>query len=1142
MAAKMKNVWIYLLILTVIGAVCASRDLAAMPPHPSIIDSLRQRGDTAGLERISARMKAQASRSIQRVTPPKGPVTGNYKVLVLLIDYVDSPFANVSTTTYYSSLLNGTSSGAFSMKRYYNDMSHGLLELDIRVHGPYHAANAKAYYGQNYPSDSDRRPAQLVREAVLAAQTGGVNFADYDNNNDGEVDVVMVIHSGAGEEVSGDDDDIWSHAWNLTSGGAGAVSVNGKTVNVYCIQPEFTFGPGDSGIGVFCHEYAHILGLPDLYDTSDATYGAGMFTVMASGSWAGPNGDGTRPLPFLAWEKNLLGWLTVQLPDGTLAMMDTLRSSMLALSDHSDQPTPIARIAFFAGILASGGLFWFSRRSRTAALMFAFVFLFGVMAGGINCSGSPPDPDGTISAAAGSSQSVAGSGAAMSSLSATGSGEAASSPPAAGSSEAMSSLSATGSDAAMSSQSAAGSSEAAGSSSVAGSSEAVSSLPAIGSSEAAGSSSVAGSSEAAGSSSVAGSSEAMSSPPAAGSSEAMSSPPAVSSAAVSSVVSSAPGGLTGDAYPYLFTGASFTGAAGGVVPGSGNMLGTHTFDEDGYAGTCMRLVYNASGNGLVYQSPSGSFISPRTGDNAVTFWIAGTLSAGNIRIFLTENGTPGSVNKTFNITSAVPTTLSAITNSNYTSGSADFTSWTKVTLSYEATNHAGTGALQIRVGAVGSGVAGSRKIDLYMDEFKWENLSGGGTSAASAAASSSAVSSRASSAAASSAVSSSSKASSAAASNAVSSASGTSSVVSSAPGSSAASDAYPYLFTGASFTGAAGGAVPGSGAMSGTHTFDGDGYAGTSMRLVYNANGNGLVYQSPSGSFISPSVGDNAVTFWIKGNLTAGSLRFFLTTDGSASGTNKAFNITSLSDTNITASSDQAFASGSANFASWTKITLSYTATNHVGTGALQIRVGGTGSAAGSRNINLCVDEFKWENLSGGASSAAASSRASSAAASSASSVQAVSLGNIETSHLAIKIPLGDPAGQQYYLVENKVKANGTWTQYLPGSGLLITHIHTGVINAMMASNKVNDGANRIHGVNIVEADNKRDLWTGGTVGVDADFFKGRNFNPSTAPSTFYYTGTSSGGWPAAGTAPSRVYIDNISAAGPTMTFQYSVR
>jgi len=168
---------------------------------------------------------------------------------------------------------------------------------------------------------NDAHPAELVISAVNAANNAGVDFSQYDNDGDGYVDTVIVIHQGPGQEVSGISTDIWSHKWDLSSAkyygdGTGPVSVDGVTVKVYTMQPEFTDSAGDSSIGVFAHEMGHVLGLPDLYDVYYDTNGVGDWSLMASGSWCGSGSsyDGTRPAPLLAWERFKVGgtdWLTI---------------------------------------------------------------------------------------------------------------------------------------------------------------------------------------------------------------------------------------------------------------------------------------------------------------------------------------------------------------------------------------------------------------------------------------------------------------------------------------------------------------------------------------------------------------------------------------------------------------------------------------------------------------------------------------------------------------------------------------------------------------------------------------------------------------------------------------------------------------
>jgi len=161
---------------------------------------------------------------------------------------------------------------------------------------------------------------------------GDGNFAE----PDGFIDHFQVVHAG-GDQAAGDptygSDAIWSHRWYaaVTNGGPGGFSgVNigqggtssgvaipnnptGTWVGDYTIQPE------NGGLGVFAHEYAHDLGLPDLYDTSGNTGGAenstGFWTLMSSGANigdGGPNGIGDDPSDLGAWELFQLGWLNGQ--------------------------------------------------------------------------------------------------------------------------------------------------------------------------------------------------------------------------------------------------------------------------------------------------------------------------------------------------------------------------------------------------------------------------------------------------------------------------------------------------------------------------------------------------------------------------------------------------------------------------------------------------------------------------------------------------------------------------------------------------------------------------------------------------------------------------------------------------------------
>ena len=93
-------------------------------------------------------------------------------------------------------------------------------------------------------------------------EESGFDWSTFDNDNDGYVDALNLIHQGAGAE-EGDYSNIWSHKSSL---GNLAVNYDGVIINSYNISPEIQNG-NLVAIGVLAHEFGHALGLPDLYDT-----------------------------------------------------------------------------------------------------------------------------------------------------------------------------------------------------------------------------------------------------------------------------------------------------------------------------------------------------------------------------------------------------------------------------------------------------------------------------------------------------------------------------------------------------------------------------------------------------------------------------------------------------------------------------------------------------------------------------------------------------------------------------------------------------------------------------------------------------------------------------------------------------------
>jgi M6 family metalloprotease-like protein len=241
------------------------------------------------------------------------PANGTSNLLLILIDFPDKP--HTYPLSNFESLMNHPGyNGTGSFKDYYSANSFGQLNITTTVTGWYTASHNHDYYCDECSQDnSNTTYRELVREAVDAAEANGVDFSIYDNDGDGVVDGVMIIHQGEGAE-RGDLTNVWSHSWQLNPGGSYSnlsVTYDGVLINDYTLNPETSSG-GMGAIGVLCHEFGHNLGLPDYYDTEQYLLGGenfhlGEWDCMASGSY---NNGSATPANHNSYSRNMLGWQT----------------------------------------------------------------------------------------------------------------------------------------------------------------------------------------------------------------------------------------------------------------------------------------------------------------------------------------------------------------------------------------------------------------------------------------------------------------------------------------------------------------------------------------------------------------------------------------------------------------------------------------------------------------------------------------------------------------------------------------------------------------------------------------------------------------------------------------------------------------
>ena len=220
-----------------------------------------------------------------------------------------------------------------SVHDYFYDQSNGLFDLEFDVVGPVNLSKPVSFYGKN-ESGFDFYAGHMVVECCEAVDDM-VNFADYDWDDDGNVEEVFILYAGRGESSGGGSNTIWPHMWTLTEAHEEneeipeQIILDDRVINVYACSNEI-YKPGiPMGIGVICHEFSHCLGLPDIYDTNTGeNYGMGNWSILDHGTYNGPNYIGWVPAGYTSYERNFVGWL-----DYTPLENDTIIERMLPINE-----------------------------------------------------------------------------------------------------------------------------------------------------------------------------------------------------------------------------------------------------------------------------------------------------------------------------------------------------------------------------------------------------------------------------------------------------------------------------------------------------------------------------------------------------------------------------------------------------------------------------------------------------------------------------------------------------------------------------------------------------------------------------------------------------------------------------------------
>lgn len=276
------------------------------------------RAFTAGVRREAT---IRALRDRARANSPRGskgtggfltgdfPREGTVPVAVILVEYRDVKFTHPSAARYIGDMLAKEGfneyGGTGCAREYFMRQSGGRFTPRFDVLGPVTLPQNRSYYGGNNSAGRDKAPEEMAIHAARLLE-GEVDFTEYDLDKDGTVDNLIIIYAGQGEATYGAASTVWPHSGRISDKHVG-INAGGAALDRYACFNEWELDR-PVGLGTFVHEFSHMLGLPDLHDTTDAgaAYTPGEWSVMDSGLY---NNDGRTPPNYSVFERYALGWL-----------------------------------------------------------------------------------------------------------------------------------------------------------------------------------------------------------------------------------------------------------------------------------------------------------------------------------------------------------------------------------------------------------------------------------------------------------------------------------------------------------------------------------------------------------------------------------------------------------------------------------------------------------------------------------------------------------------------------------------------------------------------------------------------------------------------------------------------------------------
>lgn len=280
--------------------------------------SVAKSTDASVRKQQRAARRAASGKAVELIS--KYPTIGSPNALILLVEFADVKFTTPNVLEAFENMTNKEGydfNGATgSAKDYFFENSSGLFTPNFVVMGPITLDNKEIFYGEQESAMGayDKQAWKMVTEGCqkLHEQHPELDFSQFDNDGDGFIDNVFVYYAGYGQNSGAPTWTIWPHAANVYTYYNAVVELDGVKLGNYACTNELKGTEGNvlTGIGTFCHEFSHILGLPDLYTTNGSgAFTPGPYELMDVGPY---NNGGNTPPYMSAYDRMSVGWLKVR--------------------------------------------------------------------------------------------------------------------------------------------------------------------------------------------------------------------------------------------------------------------------------------------------------------------------------------------------------------------------------------------------------------------------------------------------------------------------------------------------------------------------------------------------------------------------------------------------------------------------------------------------------------------------------------------------------------------------------------------------------------------------------------------------------------------------------------------------------------